>query len=116
MGIWKAYADGTDINAVDVCKDLGVVATADDFGYLNLLNYPSVVSEAPRWSYSGHSSFVQNVRFLPSPSSSSKSEYMLATVGGDDCAVIVWGIRDASPTDAQQRAHYEKTDYGIGLG
>jgi hypothetical protein len=32
MGIWRKNADGTDINSVDVCKDLGVVATGDDSG------------------------------------------------------------------------------------
>ena len=69
MGIWPKYADGTDINAVDVCNDLGIVATADDSGYLNILNFPSVVQAAPRRTYGGHSSFVQNVRFLPAPAS-----------------------------------------------
>jgi hypothetical protein len=34
MGIWRKNADGTDINSVDVCKDLGVVATGDDSGIL----------------------------------------------------------------------------------
>jgi hypothetical protein len=67
MGIWPKYADGTDINAVDVCNELGLIATADDSGFLNILNFPSVVEEAPRRMYSGHSSFVQNVRFLPPP-------------------------------------------------
>ena len=66
MGIWPKYADGTDINALDVSLEHGIVATADDSGYLNILNYPSVVQEAPRKTYGGHSSFVQNVRFLPS--------------------------------------------------
>jgi hypothetical protein len=67
MGIWPKYADGTDINGVDVCSELGIIATADDSGFLNILNFPSVVEEAPRRMYSGHSSFVQNVRFLPPP-------------------------------------------------
>lgn len=67
MGIWPKYADGTDINALDVCSELGIIATADDSGFLNVLNFPSVVEEAPRRTYSGHSSFVQNVRFLPPP-------------------------------------------------
>lgn len=67
MGIWPKYADGTDINALDVCNEQGIVATADDSGFLNILNFPSVVEEAPRRMYSGHSSFVQNVRFLPPP-------------------------------------------------
>jgi hypothetical protein len=65
MGIWPKYADGTDINAIDVNPDLQIVATADDSGYLNILNFPSVVKEAPRKIYGGHSSFVQNVKFLP---------------------------------------------------
>ena len=67
MGIWPKYADGTDINALDVCIEHGVVATADDSGFLNILNFPAVVQEAPRRAYGGHSSFVQNVRFLAAP-------------------------------------------------
>ena len=74
MGIWPKYADGTDINAVDVNNELGVVATADDSGYLNILNFPSVVQEAPRRTYGGHSSFVQNVRFLPSPTTNQSAQ------------------------------------------
>lgn len=45
-------------------KDNGIVATADDNGKVNLLNYPSVIKNAPRKSYNGHSSHVCNVRFL----------------------------------------------------
>ena len=67
MGIWPKYADGTDINALDVCNEQGVVATADDSGFLNILNFPAVVQEAPRRAYGGHSSFVQNIRFLAAP-------------------------------------------------
>lgn len=73
MGIWPKYADGTDINAVDVSGELGIVATADDSGYLNIMNFPCVVQEAPRRVYGGHSSFVQNVKFLPC-AMNSKSE------------------------------------------
>lgn len=78
MGIWPKYADGTDINAIDVCGELGIVATADDSGYLNILNFPCVVQEAPRRIYGGHSSFVQNVRFLPSANVNEQSEQRLA--------------------------------------
>jgi hypothetical protein len=146
MGIWDPYSDGTDINAVDVNMNvnvnlglnpgstsglnpgsglssgsttgsgLGLVATADDFGKLNLFNYPCLVKDAPKKTYGGHSSFVQNVRWLPPSTTNSTSiqrpsgrsggrgadngssgitgitDMCLATVGGDDCMLVVWKV------------------------
>lgn len=71
----------------------GLVATADDYGTLNLLNYPCVVKNAPSKSYSGHSSHVQNVRFVQRGT----DDLLLATVGGHDTALIVWRVEPAAP-------------------
>lgn len=84
MGIWPQYSDGTDVNALDVSKDKGVVITAnDDEGLVRLFNYPCVVKSAPCKEYSGHSSHVTNARFLPGGDK-------VVTVGGNDSAVCVW--------------------------
>ena len=44
MGIWPPYSNGSDVNAVDVCMEKGLVVTAnDEFGLTKLFNYPCVV-------------------------------------------------------------------------
>ena len=43
MSIWSNAASSNDINAVDVSTERGLVVTADDEGYINLLNYPRLV-------------------------------------------------------------------------
>jgi WD40 repeat protein len=88
MGMWRPYSDGTDINAIDVHKEKGLMVTADDFGKLNMLNYPSVVKSAPCRSYNGHTSHVSNVRFLDRRDGNTT----LVTVGGRDCTVMLWNI------------------------
>ena len=39
-GIWPVGYDGTDINSVCRSHDSRLVATADDFGLVNLFRYP----------------------------------------------------------------------------
>jgi hypothetical protein len=44
MGIWPPYSNGSDVNAVDVCMEKGLVVTANnEFGLTKLFNYPCVV-------------------------------------------------------------------------
>jgi WD40 repeat protein len=92
MGIWPPYADGTDINGVDVCLEKGIVATANDAGgLLRLLNYPSVVRHAPGKDYTGHSSHITSVRFI-------RGGERLVTSGGNDGSVMVFDVHDEVPT------------------
>jgi WD40 repeat protein len=86
MGIWPKYSDGTDINAVDVSKKKNLIATADDFGLMSILNYPCVVSGAPRMAYNGHSSHVSSVCF------NGYYDEQLVSTGGQDCSVMVWRV------------------------
>ena len=94
MGIWPPYADGTDINAIDVVPHKGLVATANDTGgFVRLHNYPCVVRSAPGKEYNGHSSHVMGLRFM-------RDGGLLMTVGGNDRSVVVWEVRrDESRND-----------------
>ena len=42
-GVWPEGADGTDINNCSRASAFPVMATADDFGKVNLYSYPSNV-------------------------------------------------------------------------
>ena len=90
MGIWPANADGTDVNSVEVIYNKGIVLTGDDFGHLNLFNYPCVVKNAPCITGIGHSSHVMNVRTVASLVG---QETLTLTVGGNDNTVMVWTIK-----------------------
>mmetsp|Transcript_3035 Transcript_3035/g.4634 ORF Transcript_3035/g.4634 Transcript_3035/m.4634 type:complete len:1138 (-) Transcript_3035:82-3495(-) len=91
MGIWPKHSDGTDVNAVDVDSHHQLVATGDDFGNVNVFNYPCVVKDAPGIHCGGHSSHVMNLKFA-SRDDSSDDLTSLVTVGGNDNAVMIWRI------------------------
>ena len=86
MGIWKEGSDGTDVNSVDRSKSGRCLATADDYGCVNLYAWPCVVERAPTKAYFGHSSHVMNVRF-------NADDSRLVSVGGKDRAVFQWRTR-----------------------
>eukprot|EP00899_Mesostigma_viride_P010144 jgi/Mesvir1/19130/Mv12869-RA.1 len=83
MGIWMDDSDGTDINAVDVSHGRDYVVTADDFSNVRLLNYPSVVTNAPARVYKGHSSHVMCARF-------NKDDKWVVSAGSKDRAAFQW--------------------------
>ncbi|GBG31008.1 Eukaryotic translation initiation factor 3 subunit K [Hondaea fermentalgiana] len=64
MGIWPHGSDGTDVNAVARSPDHRLIVTGDDFGNVNLYNYPCLVGNAPHHALTGHSSHVMNTRWL----------------------------------------------------
>lgn len=86
MGIWPHYSDGTDVNAVDVNPNAGLVATGDDFGKLKIFNYPCVSKDAPFSEGSGHSSHVMNVRFV-------RGSRCITTAGGCDTTIFLWDVK-----------------------
>ena len=87
MGIWPDDSDGTDINAVSRSGSQTYIVTADDFGRINLFNYPVIVNQAPCRSYRGHSSHVMNVVF-------NSNDKRVVSVGGKDRAVFQWRTRN----------------------
>jgi hypothetical protein len=42
-GIWPPYTDITDVNSTSLLNTDNVLATADDFGFVKLFNYPCTV-------------------------------------------------------------------------
>ena len=81
MGIWPEDSDGTDVNAVARSRSGAHLVSADDFGRVNLFNYPVVVTQAPCRSYRGHSSHVMNIAFTA-------NDKRVISVGGKDRAVF----------------------------
>lgn len=60
-----------------------VIVSGDDFSKLKLFKFPCVKPNASFCKYSGHSSFVTNVRF------SMDDEYIIST-GGMEKSIIQW--------------------------
>ncbi|XP_060573407.1 echinoderm microtubule-associated protein-like 6 [Ruditapes philippinarum] len=111
-GLWPPKCDITDINATCAASDMSVIATADDFGFVKLFNYPAKGKFAKYKKYVGHSAHVTNCRF-------SKGDKKLVTTGGADTSVMVWnhiaavnrttacGESDESDTDSEEEGGYD---------
>lgn len=82
-GIYPSGEDGSHINSVSVSADHSLIATADDFGLLNIYRYPCVSLKHKARSYSGHSEHVVRAVFTP-------DGQKIFTIGGYDKAVIQW--------------------------
>jgi WD40 repeat protein/Ca2+-binding EF-hand superfamily protein len=91
QGVFKKEWDGSDVNAVDrshakTRDGLRVLAAANDFGTIHLLNYPCLRNSANQKELRGHSSHVTNVRFSP-------EDTHLFSTGGEDQTVMQWRLR-----------------------
>merc|ERR1712127_706288 len=62
LGIWEEGMDGSDINNCDRSPNGQLIASADDWGRVNLYNYP-VGADNAKSSFLGHSSHVMNAKF-----------------------------------------------------
>jgi WD40 repeat protein len=80
-GIYPSGEDGSHINGVDTTTDFRLIATADDFGLLNVYRYPCLNLKHKARSYAGHSEHVVRAIFTPDASK-------IFTIGGYDKAVI----------------------------
>ncbi|VDD78793.1 unnamed protein product [Mesocestoides corti] len=85
VGIWPPESDGSDVNAVARSHSTRLLATADDFGQVNLFRYPTCQLKSNPRSYGGHSSHVTNVDFLFDDS-------RLISAGGADTAILQWEV------------------------
>jgi len=110
MGIYPPYSDGTDINAVDCQKDLGLIVTGDDFGTAKVFNYPCVVKNAPHRLCTGHSSHVTNARFLSAtvgPSGrTGTGTGAFVSIGGKDVSVQLWNVSPAAEQTGPRKRDY----------
>ena len=94
QGIWPAFADGTDVNAVCRSNSSKLLGYADDFGKVKVFRYPCMGTKtedgkqlpAESKSYDGHSSHVTNARF-------SHNDRHLMTVGGNDKSIFQWRLK-----------------------
>jgi WD40 repeat protein len=77
--------DGTDINSIHISEELELIATADDFGQVRLLKYPTYSTRPKKAKYAGHCSHVTNVRF-------SYDGTRLFSAGGGDLTLFQWKI------------------------
>ncbi|KAJ8309286.1 hypothetical protein KUTeg_014160 [Tegillarca granosa] len=84
-GIWPEGADGTDVNGCDRSHNQQLIASADDFGKVNLYRYPCSQPKATGHALRGHSSHVTNVAFLADDSK-------LISAGGGDMTVLQWTV------------------------
>ena len=108
--IWPEFADGTDINACMRSRNGQLLATADDFGKVNLFRWPVVVKKQQSKTFLGHSSHVTKVKF------SQGDQYVVSTGGNDKC-VFVWttDIAGSDPTegaDMSEVSAAEQSEFG----
>ena len=94
-------SDGSEVNTV--CKSFNnkVMATGDDYEYVNLFRYPSTEAKSGYKRYAGHSAPVTRVRFC-------MNDNCLVTVGGADQAVIIWATDFGGP-------HEKKLEFFKGM-
>lgn len=85
-GIKPPGEDGTHINNVAMSPDGAQLVTADDFGLVNVFNYPVEHPSSAARSYSGHSEHVVRVEF-------SRDGKRLFSVGGQDKTLVQWRIK-----------------------
>ena len=65
QGVHPSGEDGTHINGVVVSDDRELLVSTDDWGLMNIYNYPVLDSTHEPRSYSGHSEHVVRAKFTP---------------------------------------------------
>jgi len=81
-GIFPKETDGTHVNGVDFSSDGSLIATADDYGLVNLFRNPCRFGSKPI-SFRGHSEHVVRAKFM-------NNDQHIVSVGGFDQTVIRW--------------------------
>jgi WD40 repeat protein len=80
--VFPSGTDGTHINHMDRSSDDTLLATGDDYGLVNLFNFPCR-NKAKCVSLRGHSEHVTKVRFTDDKS-------YLFSAGGYDQTILQW--------------------------
>ncbi|XP_068760512.1 echinoderm microtubule-associated protein-like 6 [Montipora capricornis] len=100
-GVFPPGSDVTDVNATCRTKDCSFLASGDDFGFVNLFEYPIWHRGAKGRQYRGHSSHVTNVRWT-------YDDRMLLSTGGLDTAVLIWDRLVVSEVDEPDKLLEQK--------
>ncbi|XP_068675093.1 echinoderm microtubule-associated protein-like 6 [Montipora foliosa] len=100
-GVFPPGSDVTDVNATCRTKDCSFLASGDDFGFVNLFEYPIWHRGAKGRQYRGHSSHVTNVRWT-------YDDRMLLSTGGLDTAVLIWDRLVVSEVDEPDKVLEQK--------
>ena len=85
------------MNSVDTLFSESILATGDDFGYVNIYNYPCLEETSQSWSLKGHSEHVVWVMFA-------NEGRNIISVGGYDQTVVLWTRVGAAPLEKPKRA------------
>jgi len=65
QGVHPSGEDGTHINQVQASPDQSLVVSCDDWGLVNVYNYPAIDNTHAANSYAGHSEHVVRAAFTP---------------------------------------------------
>jgi WD40 repeat protein len=84
QGVFPPGTDGSHVNGVDRSKACDIIASADDYGLVNLYRNPCLEG-AKANSYRGHSEHVVRVRF-------DNNDQRLYSIGGYDRTVMQWRL------------------------
>lgn len=84
QGIYPPGEDGTHVNGVDCLFSENLLLTADDYGLINLFNYPCLEENMyTSKSFCGHSEHVVRARFI-------QDGKYIVSIGGYDQTVLLW--------------------------
>jgi WD40 repeat protein len=75
--------DPMEVNTVVRSQNQKLLATGDDFYYVNLFRYPSVAPKSGFKRFIGHSSHITRVKFM-------LKDNCVVSIGGKDKSIIVW--------------------------
>ena len=84
QGVFPPGVDGSHVNGVDRNPSKSLLATGDDWGMVNIYNYPCL-KDAKSRAFRAHSSHVVRVKFSP------KGDYVYS-VGGFDSTLMIWKL------------------------
>jgi echinoderm microtubule-associated protein-like 6 len=83
QGVHPSSEDGTHVNFMSASPDRSLLISCDDWGLVNVWNYPCVDNTHVPTSYTGHSEHVVRAAFTA-------DNERFFTIGGQDKALIQW--------------------------
>ena len=112
QGIYPPGTDGTHVNGVDCDFERNLLLTSDDFGLINLYNYPCLEENTASKSFNGHSEHVVRAVFANEGKN-------IISIGGYDQTIIQWKKTSAVQNEdvvEEEEKKEEKIDRKFTLG